>query len=170
MDIAIIVAMAQNGVIGRNNQLPWYLPEDLRYFKQTTMAKPIIMGRKTFESIGKALPGRTNIVISRQKDLQLPEGVKLVGSLAQALEVAEAVCLIEEADEAMIIGGEQIYKEAMDSASKLYLTKVLADVEGDASFTGFDASEWELISEEPHAASGSNPYDYAFCVYQKKAA
>ncbi|NRB38172.1 MAG: dihydrofolate reductase [Pseudomonadales bacterium] len=167
MDIAIIVAMAENGVIGRNNQLPWYLPEDLRYFKQTTMAKPIVMGRKTFESIGRALPGRTNIVISRQEGLELPVGVKHATSLEQAIEIAEAVCLIEEASEVMIIGGEQIYKAAMPLANRLYLTRVHGDVEGDASFTGFDVGEWTLKSEQKHLASGSNPYDYSFCVYEK---
>lgn len=167
MDVSIIVAMAENGVIGRNNQLPWYLPEDLRYFKKTTLGKPIIMGRKTFESIGKALPGRTNIVISRQSDLSLPEGVRIVSTVDEALELAEAVCLIDGIDEVMIIGGEQIYKILMPKATKLYLTKVYANVEGDASFTGFDESDWQFVSEEKHQASGSNPYDYGFCVYRK---
>lgn len=169
MDIALIVAMAENGVIGRNNQLPWYLPEDLRYFKQTTMAKPIIMGRKTFESIGKALPGRTNIVISRQCDLALPEGVKLAASLEQALDIAEAVSLIEGVDEVMVIGGEQIYRASMAMADRLYLTKVHSVVDGDAYFTDFDESQWLLASQEKHLASGSNPHDYSFCVYNKKA-
>lgn len=167
MDISLIVAMAENSVIGRNNQLPWYLPEDLRYFKKTTLGKPIIMGRKTFESIGKALPGRTNIVISRQPDLSLPEGVRKVSSIDEALEVAEAVCLIDGMDEVMVIGGEQIYQLFMPKATTVYLTKVYADVEGDAYFTGFDESQWQLISEEKHQASGSNPYDYGFCVYKK---
>lgn len=167
MDIAIIVAMAENGIIGKNNQLPWYLPEDLRYFKKTTMAKPILMGRKTFESIGKALPGRTNIVISRQVDLVLPEGVKHARSLEHAIDIAESVCVIEEADEVMIIGGEQIYKAAMPKATRLYLTKVHGEVEGDAYFTGFEEGQWTLKTQEKHLASGSNPYDYTFCIYEK---
>ena len=167
MHIAIIVAMAENGVIGKNNQLPWYLPEDLRYFKQTTMAKPIVMGRKTFESIGRALPGRTNIVISRQSDLVLPEGVKLAATLEQAVDIASAVCEIEEADELMIIGGEQIYKAAMPIATRLYLTKVHGSVEGDAYFTDFTEADWTLKTQEKHVASGNNPYDYSFCVYEK---
>ena len=167
MEIAMIVAMAENAVIGRNNQLPWYLPEDLRYFKQVTMSKPIIMGRKTFESIGKALPGRTNIVVSRQTDLVLPEGVKLVADMQQAYDIAESICLIEGLDEAMVIGGEQIYQAAFSQAQRLYLTKVKAVVEGDAYFSGFDESHWTLVSEELHEAAGPNPYDYSFCVYEK---
>ncbi len=167
MKIAMIVAMAENTVIGVNNQLPWYLPEDLRYFKHVTMSKPIIMGRKTFESIGRALPGRTNIVVSRQADLNLPEGVKLAATLEQAYDIAESVCLIEGLDEAMVIGGEQIYQAAFKHAQRLYLTKVKAVIEGDAFFTGFDEHQWSLVSEEAHAASGANPHDYSFCVYEK---
>ena len=167
MKVSMIVAMADNTVIGRNNKLPWYLPEDLRYFKKTTMAKPIIMGRKTFESIGKALPGRTNIVISRQADLDLPEGVKLAATLEQAFAISEAVCAIENGDEVMVIGGEQIYRACSAKADRLYLTKVHADVEGDAFFTEFNENEWTLTSAEKHTASGSNPYDYSFCVYDK---
>ena len=115
MNVALIVAMAENGVIGRNNKLPWHLPEDLRYFKQTTMGKPIIMGRKTYESIGKPLPGRTNIVISRQQTYALPDGAKHVRSLEQAIELADSIAFIDGAEEVMVIGGSQIYKEAFAS-------------------------------------------------------
>ena len=168
MKIALIVAMAENGVIGKNNQLPWYLPEDLKYFKATTMGKPIVMGRKTFESIGKALPGRTNIVLSRQTDLKLPEGVRIAASIEEAIDISEAVSVIDGSEEIMIIGGEQIYTLFMEKASRLYLTKVHAAVEGDAYFSGFEESEWELMTEEGHKASGSNPHDYSFCVLERK--
>ena len=167
MDVALIVAMAENACIGINNQLPWYLPEDLKYFKHTTMGKPIIMGRKTYESIGKPLPGRTNIVISRSKDLALPEGVKLVESIEAAIELAESVAFIDGADEVMVIGGAQIYSAAFAQANKLYLTKVHAEVEGDAFFQGFNEQEWQLQSEISYEPSGSNPYAYTFCQYTR---
>ena len=167
MEIALIVAMAKNGVIGRENRLPWRLPEDLRYFKKVTMGKPIVMGRKTFDSIGKALPGRTNIVISSQSDLLLPEGVRLASSIQEAISIAQSVCVNDGVDELMVIGGEQIYKLCMPQATRLYLTKVHEEVDGDASFTSFDESEWALLSQEDFQASEDNPYDYSFCVYEK---
>jgi dihydrofolate reductase len=163
MKLSMIVAMADNGVIGINNQLPWHLPEDLRYFKQVTMAKPIIMGRKTFASIGRALPGRLNIVISRQAELSLPEGVAHVPSLDAAVTLASST----DAAEAMIIGGAEIYRQAAAIADCLYLTKVHADVDGDAFFDAFDAANWQLRDEIKHQASGDNPYDYSFCVYER---
>ena len=169
MDISLIVAMAQNGVIGHNNMLPWHLPEDLRYFKKVTMGKPIVMGRKTFESIGRALPGRTNIVISRQANLTLPEGVKLAASIDEAVKIAEAVCLIDGVDELMIIGGEEIYRLCMPQATRLYLTKVHAEVEGDAYFSGFKENEWSLEEQQDYDASENNPYSYSFCVFEKKS-
>lgn len=167
---ALIVAAAQNGVIGRNNQLPWYLPEDLKYFKATTLGKPIVMGRKTYESIGKPLPGRTNIVISRNPDYAV-EGVKTVTSLERAFELAENVAFIDGAQEVMVIGGAQIYAEALNllgAGDRLYLTKVHSDVDGDAYFTDFDESDWQLLEQIDHEASGNNPYDYSFCVYEKQ--
>lgn len=167
MDISLIVAMAGNGVIGRNNQLPWHLPEDLKYFRRTTMGKPIIMGRKTFESIGKPLPGRTNIVISRQAGLALPEGVHLANSLDEALAIASKVCSADGVDEVMVIGGEQVYALCMPRATRIYLTRVHAVVEGDAHFPAFDESGWKLLRQEDHAASGSNPYHYSFCVLER---
>ena len=160
--------MAENGVIGINNQLPWHLPEDLRYFKQVTMGKPIVMGRKTFESIGRALPGRTNIVISRNADWLGPEGVKLVASIDEAIALAESIAVIDGTSELMIIGGAQIYAAAFDKADTLYLTKVHAEVVGDAYFEGFDESQWNLSTKNSFKASGNNPYDYSFCVYQRQ--
>ena len=167
MQIAMMVAAAENGVIGRDNRMPWHLPEDLRYFKQTTMGKPVIMGRKTFESIGRPLPGRTNIVLSRQHDLQLPDGVKKVQTVQHALQLAEEACKNDAIDEVMVIGGEEIYRLFMPQATRLYLTCVHASVEGDARFP-WQPDQWRVLSEEHHAASGDNPYDYSFCVLEKR--
>lgn len=168
MKLSMIVAVAENGVIGRNNSLPWYLPNDLKYFKQTTMGKPVIMGRKTYESIGKPLPGRTNIVITRQADYQ-PEGVKVVNSVEAARELAESVCLIDGQEEAMIMGGAEIYTLALPHTDRLYLTEVHADVEGDAFFPEYDKSLWQEVAREDFAAEGPNPYNYSFVVYEAKA-
>ncbi|WP_348655055.1 dihydrofolate reductase [uncultured Thalassolituus sp.] len=168
MKLSMIVAVAENGVIGRNNALPWYLPNDLKYFKQTTMGKPVIMGRKTYESIGKPLPGRTNIVITRQADYQ-PEGVKVVNSVEAARELAESVCLIDGQEEAMIMGGAEIYTLALPHTDRLYLTEVHADVEGDAFFPEYDKSLWQEVAREDFAAEGPNPYNYSFVVYEAKA-
>lgn len=167
MKLSMIVATAQNRVIGRDNALPWYLPNDLKYFKQTTLGKPVIMGRKTYESIGKPLPGRTNIVITRQTDY-LPEGVKVVHSVAEARDLAESVCLIDGQEEAMIMGGAEIYTLALPDADRLYLTEVHADVDGDAYFPEYDKTEWQEISREDFNAEGPNPYNYSFVVYDKK--
>ena len=168
MKLSMIVAVAENGVIGRNNALPWYLPNDLKYFKQTTKGKPVIMGRKTYESIGKPLPGRTNIVITRQADYQ-PEGVKVVNSVEAARELAESVCLIDGQEEAMIMGGAEIYTLALPHTDRLYLTEVHADVEGDAFFPEYDKSLWQEVAREDFAAEGPNPYNYSFVVYEAKA-
>lgn len=169
MRLAIIVAQAENRTIGINNKLPWHLPEDLKYFKQVTMAKPIIMGRKTYESIGRPLPGRTNIVISRDSSYQR-EGIRVVHSLEAACELAESICVIEGRDEAMVIGGSQIYAEALARCDRLYLTQVHAEVEGDAQFPAFDESEWQELGRETFASDGHNPYNYSFIVLDRKQA
>ncbi len=166
MKLALIVAVAQNRVIGRDNKLPWYLPNDLKYFKQTTLGKPVIMGRKTYESIGKPLPGRTNIVITRQTDYQ-PEGVKVVGTVEDAIKVAESVCLIDGQEEAMVMGGAEIYGLTLPHCERLYLTEVHAEVEGDAWFPEYDKSEWAEVMREDFKAEGSNPFDYSFVVYER---
>jgi len=162
--VGMIVAMAENRVIGRNNQLPWYLPNDLKYFKAVTMGKPIIMGRKTYESIGKPLPGRTNIVVTTQQDF-VAEGVSVAYSVEQALTLAQSVATIDGADEVMIIGGAQLYSEMLDRVERLYLTQVHADVEGDAWFPALDLSRWKVLTKESFAAEGPNPYGYSFIVY-----
>ncbi|MFT6103353.1 MAG: dihydrofolate reductase [Granulosicoccus sp.] len=168
--LSIIVAMASNRAIGKNNQLLWRLPEDLQYFKRTTMGKPIVMGRKTFESIGRPLPGRLNVVITRQQDWQ-HDGVKVVHTIEDALHLAEAQSLIDGMDEVMVIGGAEIYKTALPQADKLYVTRVDAEIEGDAFFPEIDESIWSEVSRESFAANESaltsNTYDYAFCVLVK---
>lgn len=166
MKLALIVAVAQNRVIGRDNKLPWYLPNDLKYFKQTTLGKPVIMGRKTYESIGKPLPGRTNIVITRQAGYQ-PEGVKVVGTVEDAIKVAESVCLIDGQEEAMVMGGAEIYGLTLPHCERLYLTEVHAEVDGDAWFPEYEKSEWKEVTREDFKAEGPNPFDYSFVVYER---
>lgn len=166
MELAVIVAAAENGVIGRNNALPWHLPEDLRYFKRVTMGKPIVMGRKTFESIGRPLPGRTNIVISRRPDYA-PEGVRVVPGLDEALALASEVAVIDGSTELMVIGGAQIYAAAIPRADRLYFTEVHADVEGDALLPEIAWQEWREVSRERFPAQGTNPYDYSFVIFER---
>lgn len=163
---ALMVAMSRNRVIGRNNKLPWYLPEDLKYFKRTTLGKPIVMGRKTFESIGRPLPGRANLVVSRNQAWEAP-GVRVLHNLKAAYESAEAQAEIDGVDEVMVIGGGEIFTEALPDADRLYLTEVHAEVDGDAWFPELDWSQWREISREDHAASENNAYDYSFVVYER---
>jgi dihydrofolate reductase len=165
--LSLMVAKASNRVIGRNNKLPWYLPNDLKYFKQVTFGKPVIMGRKTWDSLGKPLPGRTNIVITRQADFQA-EGAKVVATLDEAVTLAENVAFIEGQDEAVVMGGAEIYALALPQADRLYLTEVHAEVDGDTWFPEYDTSEWKEIGREDFPAEGPNPYDYYFVVYERK--
>jgi len=167
MKIVLIAAFAQNRVVGINNTLPWHLPEDLKYFKRTTSGKAIIMGRKTYDSIGRPLPNRTNIVISRNSDFQA-EGVRVVASLQAAIELAKEVNFINDVQEVMIIGGASIYEAALPIADRLYLTHVHAEIEGDAYFPEVNFKQWVEVSREDYQASDKNPYDYSFVVYDKK--
>ncbi|GAA6134705.1 type 3 dihydrofolate reductase [Oceaniserpentilla sp. 4NH20-0058] len=166
MKIALIAAYAKNMVVGIDNQLPWHLPEDLKYFKACTTGKAIIMGRKTYESIGRPLPNRTNIVISSNPEFSV-EGVKVVTSLEAAIEVAQAVNEINGVDEIMIIGGATIYELCLPIADRLYLTQVHANVNGDAYFPEVDFSNWREVQRADYMASEENPYDYSFVVYDK---
>jgi len=166
MKRSMIVAMAENRVIGINNNLPWYLPNDLKYFKQVTMGKPILMGRKTYESIGKPLPGRTNIVLTRNKNWSA-EGVRTVNSLEEAYELAESIVEIDGRDEMMVIGGDQIYQSALASSDRIYLTKVHAEVKGDAWFPELDWSQWKEIGRDDFKAEEPNIYDYSFIVLER---
>ena len=157
--LTLVVARARNGTIGRNNTLPWRLPEDLAHFKRTTMGAPIIMGRKTWDSIGRPLPGRRNIVVSRNTALKL-EGAEVVGSL----EAAQLLCIGVE--QVFLIGGAQLYAEALPSADRLVVTEIDADVEGDAFFPAVDRAQWIETSRETHH-SEANGFDYAFVTYDR---
>lgn len=166
MRIAMIWAMAENRVIGINNNLPWHLPNDLKYFKKLTTGKPVIMGRKTYESIGKPLPNRINIVVTRDTDYDAP-GIKVVNTVESAIELADAECLVSGNDEVIIMGGAEIYKACLPKADRLYLTQVHAEVKGDAYFPEFDIKEYQEISREDFNADGPNPYDYSFMVFDR---
>lgn len=155
--VSIVAAVAKNGVIGAQGDLPWRLPEDLQYFKRLTLGCPIVMGRKTYDSIGRPLPGRLNIVISRNPDLQIP-GCESVNSIEAALRVAQQ----QNAAEIFIIGGAQIYAQALSVAAKMYLTELRKPVEGDARFPDFAKQEWQEISRRP---SEKNEFD--FVVYER---
>ena len=166
MKLSVMVAMAANRVIGHENRLPWHLPADLKHFKATTLGKPVLMGRKTWESIGRPLPGRTNIVITRKTDWNAA-GVKVVHSLDDALTLAEDIALIDGATELMVIGGAEIYQAALPRAQRLYFTEVHAEVEGDAVLPPIDWSDWKEVSRERFTASETNPYDYSFAVFER---
>ena len=161
--LALIVAMASNRTIGRDNELPWRLPEDLKYFKSVTMGKPIVMGRKTFDSIGRPLPGRLNIVITRNAEWQ-HLGVKTASSLQKA--VAIAVETQPKIREVMVIGGAEIYRAAIELADRLYITRVQAQVEGDAFFPEYDEAAWREVSRQEPEVQGETPY--FFQVLERK--
>jgi len=158
--ISIIVAASTNNVIGVQGELPWRLPDDLKRFKQLTMGKPIVMGRRTFESIGRPLPGRQNIVITRQRDYEAA-GCDVVASPAAALAAAS------DAAEIMIIGGSQVYELFLPKASRLYLTRVHVVVEGDAWFPEIDEGDWQLLDSESHDASAVNEHAFEFRTYER---
>ena len=160
--ISIIVAMAKNRVIGRDGDLPWHVSADLRRFKQLTMSHAIIMGRKTYDSIGRPLPGRRSIVISRKEDFA-PAGVEVVGSLADALERTAAD------DEAFVIGGSSIYLLALPLARRLYVTEIDAEVEGDVLFPNVDFGKWQLVEEGARQMDEASGLGYRFLVYDRPA-
>lgn len=168
MHVAIYVAVAQNGVIGRDNGLPWRLSSDLRRFKAGTMGKPIVLGRKTYESIGKALPGRLNIVVTRDRAFRA-EGAEVAGSLEEALTLAKARgrCMAG-VDEICVVGGAEIYRQAMAIADRLYVTHVLADVDGDARFPEIDTAAWRLISSEEFPAGERDSHATRYAVYERR--
>jgi len=161
--IALIVAAARNGVIGRDNQLPWRLPGELQYFKATTWGKPVIMGRKTHESIGRVSPGRLNIVISRGGGVSQGADLCWVSSLESALELARARC--PQAEEIMVMGGETVYRQALEWADRVYLTSVDADLEGDAWFPRLNPGQWRLVQDQ--AGPDNAPLPYRFQCYDR---
>lgn len=153
--LALIAALARNRVIGRDNRLPWHLPADLRFFKRTTMGKPLLMGRRTWESIGRPLPGRRMIVLSRDPGYQAP-GCTVARSLDEAVEIAGTV------PEIMVIGGATLYQQTLPRAERLYLTLVEADVPGDAWFPEWDQRDWRLVWEESRPADVEHAWPYRF--------
>lgn len=161
MIISIIVAAAENNVIGGNNQLLWRLPNDMKWFKANTTGNTVIMGRKTYDSMGRALPNRRNIIISRNPELHI-EGCEVARSLDEALQ------LVTDEKEVFIIGGGEIYKQAWDKADKLYLTRVHTEKEGDTVIPEIQAGRWIEESREDHSADEKHPYAYSFIVYNKK--
>ena len=156
-----MVAMANGHVIGLNNDMPWHLPADLQFFKRVTLGKPIIMGRKTFDSIGRPLPGRKNIVLTRDVDLRI-EGVECVQTVAQALACTEGV------DEVMIIGGATIYNQFLSSANRLYITYIDLETQGDTYFPDFEkVASWNEVERESHLADEKNIYNYDFVTLDR---
>jgi len=157
--LSLIAARARNGVIGRDNALPWHLPEDLKYFKATTLGHPILMGRKTYDSIGRPLPGRTSIVITRNPEWRA-DGCIVVPSIDTALQA------VADRDEVFVIGGSELYAQTLPRADRLYLTEIDADFAGDAWFPQLDPAEWQELSRETHADDGRG-FGFAFVVYQR---
>lgn len=164
MILSAIVAVSENNAIGVDNDLPWRLPDDLKFFKRTTMGCPVLMGRKTFESLGRPLPGRLNVVISRQKDLQLPEGVLLCNSLEEGIARIEQ----EGTEEGFVIGGGNIYKQAMPLLNKLYITQVHTVLDNaDTFFPEVDKEKWQLTWEEHHDKDERHAYDFTFQEWER---
>lgn len=162
MRIAIVAAMGENRAIGLGNGLPWRMPADLKYFKSLTMGHHLIMGRKTFDTVGKPLPGRPTIVVTRQPDLAI-EGVTVVNSLDAALE------LVSEMDEVFIAGGAEIYRLALEVADRIYLTLIHHSFDADTFFPAFDESQWRLVSRTDYAADEKNPHPYSFLIFDRAA-
>jgi dihydrofolate reductase len=164
MRLSIIVAMSRSGVIGRGGALPWRLSADLKRFKTLTMGHHTIMGRKTYDSLGRPLPGRTSVIVSRQEQYRPPlnaTGVLVVPSLDEALALAAGD------DEPFVIGGGEIFALALPRADRLYVTWIEAAIDGDTYFPTWDASRWRLVAAEPHAADARNEYDTTFCIYDR---
>lgn len=163
MKISIIVAVSENNVIGKDGSIPWHIPQDLKHFKDLTMGHHVIMGRKTHESIGKPLPGRTNIILSRDLTYK-SEGAITVESIDEAISLARS----QNDSEIFIIGGEEIFKLALPYADRIYLTNVHGKFGGDAFFPKLDPIKWQQVSCEVHLRDQQNPYPFDFCTYEKK--
>lgn len=162
MRVTLIVAVAANDVIGSNNDLPWHLSADLRRFKRLTVGHHLIMGRKTFEAIGRALPGRTTIVLSRGRP-PLPAGVELASTLDSALAIARAA----GETEVFVAGGAQVYQLALPLADRIHLTRIQQDFTGDATFPPLDAARWRLVAAEHHPAGELDPLAFSFLTYER---
>ena len=162
MTIGLVVAASENNAIGKNNQLLWHLPNDLKFFKNTTWGFPVIMGRKTFESVNRPLPGRTNIVITTKADWQAPDVIRAF-SLEDALQKAAATNSLQ----AFIIGGGEIYKQSMELADLIYLTRVHTEIEGDTFFPALEKGKWTLRSNQDFEADEKHAFPYSFQVWEK---
>jgi len=160
LPVKIVVAVADNGVIGLGNALPWELPDDLQHFKRTTMGRPIIMGRKTFESIGRPLPGRLNIILTRDAAWQAP-GVSAANSMEQAIDIAGDQALIDGADSVMVIGGAEVYRQALPFTSRVFLTRVHGNIHGDAFFDLEQIASWRQLSRLEVSASERNSHNFS---------
>jgi len=168
--LSLIVAVTENGVIGRDNDMPWHLPSDLQKFKRITWGKPVIMGRKTYQSIGKPLPGRTNIVVTRSLDgVGTTDGILVAHSLAQALHLAAHQAAQDGVDEIFCIGGAEIFKQALARADRLYMTEILASIEGDTFFPTLDLENWHSVVCETPQQGEKDTYPTRFVIYQAKA-
>lgn len=163
LPLVLVLAVSENGVIGRGQALPWELPDDLQHFKRTTMGRPVLMGRKTFDSVGRPLPGRTNIVITRDPDWSAP-GVTVVHNLDDAVTLASDLALLENADALMVIGGAEIYRLALPVADSVVLTEVHGEVTGDAFFDRALLADWQELSRERIPAGDRNSHDFSIVV------
>jgi len=163
MIISLIAAMGKNRTIGKNGKLPWNMPSDLKYFRDKTKGKTVVMGRKTYDSIGRPMPDRTNIIITRDQDYKT-EGCIVVHSVEEAIKEAEK---INANQELMIIGGSQIYKEFLSKANRIYLTIIEGEFEGDTFFPEYDVTQWKEVSYEEHERDAENPYNYRFVVLER---
>jgi dihydrofolate reductase len=160
--ISLIVAASTNNAIGKNNQLLWHLPADMKFFKNSTWALPVIMGRKTYEALGKPLGGRFNIVITSNRDFKA-KGVEIVSNLTDAIAAAEVM----KANEIMIIGGGQVYKESLPVANRVYLTRVHAELEGDTFFPQLNTAEWKLVNQHDVTKDEKHAYDFTFETWDR---
>ncbi|NQW02108.1 MAG: dihydrofolate reductase [Rhodospirillales bacterium] len=167
MRVSLIVAMTENRIIGREGGMPWHIPEDLKYFKRVTMGAPIIMGRKTFDSIGRALPGRANIVITRDPDYA-PAGIDVVHSLEAAITKASAQAAAAGKDEIFVIGGAQIYELALPRADRLYMTEIHQTLAGDAAFPAINGADWTESGRERHAPEQPGGPAFSFVVLDRQ--
>ena len=166
MRTSLIVAAAENGTIGQNGRIPWHVSADLRYFKQVTMGAPVIMGRKTYESIGFALPGRSNIVVTRNKKFQAPD-VDVVLNLEDALSKARAILEKEGGEELFVIGGAEIYAQAMRMADRIYLTRVHGEFPGDVFFPPLEEDSWKEVASEKQLAESENSPSFSFMIFER---
>ena len=165
--VCLIVAVAENGVIGRDGKMPWHIPAELKYFRARTLGKPVIMGRKTFQSIGKPLPGRDNIVVTRDA-LFAAEGVTIAQSIEAALTAARVAAAARGVSEIMVIGGSEIYKQAMPSAERIYLTRIAAAPDGDATFNDLNSTDWLLVEEQTIQPDSAEGVAAQACVYERR--